>query len=287
MIRIYPILHLFFAYFSVIVCLAFVPPKPMMRLSAFGAVLAYAIFGLLHLDRSRISFTWLEFCTECTCGVLLYANNFIFLMRLAPPPGSNRLKWAIGVVANPRGIGAKWQIKNLPPFSREDPKYIPPRLWFIVDRVLTGFIIYGMMEMFNVTHQNIYINNLQNGDYDEDKESVIRRIRDVSLRELFIRAWLPLDTLFVVWCQHRYLHSFVSAIAVTLGDEPSRWPPLYGDVREAYSLRRFWRHVFFFSLDICLLHFLLISAQFILAFYTPQCIHRQCFLLDTNPSRYS
>jgi len=221
----------------------------MMRSSAFCGVVAYAIYGLLHKDRSQASEAWLEFYAECTCGVMFYASYFLVLMRATPPLGSSavkRLIWAIDMVANPRGVGTTWQIKNLPPFSRKDPTYVPSRYNFIVQRTISFFLIYTMLKMFKVAHAEIYLASLREGDYNEYKESIIRRIRDVSMHELYIRAWLPFNMFFRTWCIHECFHRLVSVFAVILGDDPRRWPPLDGDIREAYSLRRFWGYGFAF-----------------------------------------
>ena len=241
-----PFVQLFLSYSVTAVSIAFVPPIPMMRLSAFGVVLVVAVFGLLYKDRTQASVVWLDFCAVCTCGVILYANYFLVLMKATPPPRSSwtsRLLWAVDLVLNPRGIGTTWQVRNLPPFSKRDPKYVPSRCIFIIQRIATGLQFYVMMKAFTVVDAEIYNASLQDGDYNEYKESIIRRIGDVSMRELFIRAWLPLQNVFGVWSRNQYLHCLVSVIAVTFGDKPRRWPPLYGNIRDAYSLRRFWGYV--------------------------------------------
>jgi hypothetical protein len=242
----HPLVQLFICYAVTAVSIAFVPPIPTIRLGAFGGVLACAMYGLLYIDRSREYSIWVEFCAECTCGVVLYANYFLLLMKVTPPQGYSRLKrlsWAIDLLSNPRGIGTTWQIKNLPPFCRKNPTYVPSRRSFIIQRIVGCVFFYAITKTFGIVNEKIYIANLQDGDYSEYKESILRRITDVSMRELFIRAWLPLDTLCTIWWQHQYLHCLVSAIAVILGDEPRRWPPLYGSIKDVYSLRQFWGYV--------------------------------------------
>jgi len=167
-------------------------------------------------------------------------------MKATPPSGSRSIKrliWAVDLVLNPRGIGTSWQIRNLPAFSKMDPHYVPSRRSFIIQRIATGLILYATLRVYPLIEAKIYVANLRDGDYSEYKESIIRRIGEVSMHELFVRAWLPLPFFFTAWCRHQYFHSLVSVPAVALGDEPRRWPPLYGDVRDAYSLRQFWGYV--------------------------------------------
>src|SRR5436190_11331320 len=208
MMRADPFFHLFLSYAVVTGSIAFVPPNPIIRLSAFGGVLACAMTGILCMDRSRACMSSLEFCAHCQCGVVLYANYFLNLAKATPPPGSSsakRLTWAVGLVSNPRGIGTSWQIRNLPTFSKKDPNYVPSRHRFIIQRMATGLSFYAMIKVYKLAEMKIYIANLQDGDYSEYKESIIRRTGEVSMHELFIRAWLPLTALFTVWCQHQYL----------------------------------------------------------------------------------
>jgi hypothetical protein len=53
------------------------------------------------------------------------------------------------------------------------------------------------------------------------------------MRGLYITALLAADFLLAGHCILRTLHIMVSAIAVAPDDEPQRWPPLLGDIREA------------------------------------------------------
>lgn len=239
-----PSLHLFLSYALLSIGIAYVPPKPIFRLNAVVGILAYTVFGLLHLDRSRGSGMWKAFCAQTTFVIVLWANYVLFIIKAMPPPGLGfikKLMWAVENIAfNPRGIGMPWQIRNIPPFNRKDPNYVPMRLAFIFQRVITGILFFAILKAFGVIHTEIYLARLRDGDYDEEKESIIRRMRDVSMRELLIRAWLPIDYLVGSVCILKYQHSLVSAIAVALGDKPERWPPLLGDIRDAYSLRRFW-----------------------------------------------
>ena len=240
-----PLVQLLLSYAVVAVSIAVVPPIPTMRLGALCTVLAFAIPGLLYKDRAHTAAVWVEFCAECTCGVILYANHFLLLMNATPPSGldwTKRLLWAVDLVFNPRGIGTDWQVRNLPSFS-----LLPSRRRFIIQRVFSSISFYFMWKAFEVINRYFYIGSLQYGDYSEYKESIIRRLGDVTMHELFIRSWLPLQSFFGVWSRNQYLHSMVSVFAVAFGDKPQRWPPLYGHVREAYSLRRFWRYVSMFT----------------------------------------
>lgn len=245
MVQGHPFLYLLLSYAVTAGSIAFVPPTSVIRPFAVGGVLACVITGIVYMDRGA-SVQIIYFCAACQVGVALYSNYLLLLMKATPPPGSSnveRLMWAIDLVFNPRGIGTSWQIRNLPTFSRHDPNYVPSRRRFILQRMATGLTLYAMTKVYNQIEEKVYFANLRSGDYSEEKESIIRRFGEVSIHELFVRAWLPLSFFFSSWCRHQYLHSLVSASAVALGHEPRSWPPLYGNVRDAYSLRQFWGYV--------------------------------------------
>ena len=82
---------------------------------------------------------------------------------------------------------------------------------------------------------------LQAQDLSPQKQVLLRRIHDVTAREVVIRLYFG-----AVWAWQSYssfetLHIMVSWCFVSIGyDSPEEWPPLFGNVSEATSLRRFW-----------------------------------------------
>jgi hypothetical protein len=163
---------------------------------------------------------------------------------VSPPPNLTalgKLKWSYELLLNPRGIGTRWQSKKIPPFSAQDPNYVPPKLAFVVQRLARALLAYLVYKLLVVARE-IYDSSLQDGDYNEEKERIIRRLAvgEVSMREIWIRAWMPVDFTVTAHCIYETTHNIVSAIAVVLGGRPQEWPPLLGDITEVFSLRQFW-----------------------------------------------
>lgn len=175
-------------------------------------------------------------------GIFLYASYFLCLIKCTPSPELavkslwHKAKWAIGVVSNPRGIGTEWQIRNLPPFSRKDKGYVPSRRSFLVQRI-AGFVCFYLLGW--VYPQLIALLPLRVEDFESSK----LRLFSLSTGELLVRVCYAVDAFLLLYIRHNTLHWLVSAIAVLLGDSPERWPPLFGDIRDAYTLRRFWGYV--------------------------------------------
>lgn len=176
-------------------------------------------------------------------GVLLYSNYYLCIIKESQPPQMtkyNQLRWVIGLVFNPRGIGKPWQISNIPPFSRTNKSFCPSRRTFIGKRVLLFLVFSVMLEVYDAIHLQL---NLKQDDFTDEKIRFFSRLKDVTQREMIVRLWLPFATYLPMYLEYSSLHCIVSVIAVAFGDDPLQWPPLYGDLRDAYSLRRFWGYV--------------------------------------------
>jgi hypothetical protein len=86
-----------------------------------------------------------------------------------------------------------------------------------------------------------YFNGLDALDFLPTKETYFRRLTSVTLRETLIRAWIVTYFIWSSMCLYTTIHDFLSIIFVGSGfDKPEDWPPLFGDIREATSIRNFW-----------------------------------------------
>lgn len=68
----------------------------------------------------------------------------------------------------------------------------------------------------------------------------------VNSREVLIRCYEAFEAFWSPYAVFTILHSLASVlfVCVLFIDEPHEWPPLFGDVRQAYSMRRFWAKYF-------------------------------------------
>jgi hypothetical protein len=83
--------------------------------------------------------------------------------------------------------------------------------------------------------------NIGGRDLMPTKTMLLRRLSSVTPRELLIRASFAFDTAWTPFAWYTLLHSALSIIFVGPGlDTPEEWPPLFGSIAEAYSIRRFW-----------------------------------------------
>lgn len=119
-----------------------------------------------------------------------------------------------------------------------------PRAIFLRSRLVSVAGILILVKVYSTVYYDIaprYGIQLSMTDFLPTKESYFRRLGDVTLRETAIRAWLVTLFLFTSTFVYIGIHDILAFIFVATGfDNPADWPPLFGDVREATSMRNFW-----------------------------------------------
>jgi hypothetical protein len=92
---------------------------------------------------------------------------------------------------------------------------------------------------------------LQPFDTIREKESVVRRavaqyvgmgeVVPITQRELIVRTWAVLDVIVPDYLILSMYHDLFAIMFIAAGlDESWEWPPLFGPITEAYSMRRYW-----------------------------------------------
>ncbi|AEO63645.1 uncharacterized protein THITE_26742, partial [Thermothielavioides terrestris NRRL 8126] len=85
----------------------------------------------------------------------------------------------------------------------------------------------------------LYGLHLSIGDFGPDKRGFLPPLskRDLTLRALISSKWIW-DTYLLLSAAHDLLA--VLFVSVLQWDRSDEWPALFGNITEAYSLRRFW-----------------------------------------------
>ncbi|KAL0941931.1 toxin biosynthesis protein [Colletotrichum truncatum] len=85
-------------------------------------------------------------------------------------------------------------------------------------------------------------------DVTEEKRFIILRLiqgKDVPLRETIIRCYFAFEGIWGAYNWFTRVHLACALFFVGIGiDEPEEWPPMFGDIRQAWNLRRFWSKYF-------------------------------------------
>lgn len=122
--------------------------------------------------------------------------------------------------------------------------YRLPRTLFVLNCIisiaftLVAEKIYGYLSA-SIIEQ--YLEGFEVTDFLPTKEIYFRRIGSVTIRETVIRVWVMTFTIGYSIGFLNTVHKILAIIFVGTGlDEPEDWPPLFGNIQEAASIRNYW-----------------------------------------------
>lgn len=148
----------------------------------------------------------------------------------------NRFAFGQEVATSMRGLGTPWEIKNIHPFSRKDPTYVPPMVRFVLWNGFK-FVFCWYCHTWCIDRQL----SLDKSYMANENVTFFRRLNQVSWEELKIRYIATATTVVSLYCFMNGLYSFAAAVAVATNPSSIKnWRPVFGDLEEGYNLRRFW-----------------------------------------------
>lgn len=214
---------------------AFLPVSSRYRPAVIGIIATNSVVSLRLVD---VKSWWGLQYAEYVVGFLLCANYFLCLHQITPPEGAStkqRIKFGFAALFDSRtGIAAR----SLPHFSEKDPNYIPSRVEFLQHRI---WALTWTTSVFFLLQR--YPLSLWPDDFESPKNHILRRILDVSPREWIILLYVSFECWMDSYCLITAAHSLASVIAVACGDEPKNWKPVFGSIKEAYTVQRFFGFV--------------------------------------------
>lgn len=230
-----PFLPLLGAHLLPLITYPFLANRTIFRLGILALVVLGCVISLKSIDKQA---WWGIDFAQYTCGFMLNTNYFLFLRKGTTSSSrgqKSRLESFTEVqtaLFNSRGGIV---VKDLPSFRRREPAYVPSKKDFLIRR---GWTFIWKASAFVFAHSHPLV--LWHDDFASPKDQLLRRIFDVSLREWIILIHTAFQIWFKPYCLLDSAHSFASIIAIALGDSPAHWRPLFGDIREAYTLQRFF-----------------------------------------------
>lgn len=137
--------------------------------------------------------------------------------------------------------------------QRGDSQLLPKNFGYICRSPRTLFILNCIISVaFTLAAEKIsghfltaflqqYLGGLEITDFLPAKETYFRRIGSVTIRETVIRVWVSIFAIGYSMGFFNTVHNILSIIFVGTGfDEPEDWPPLFGNIQEATSIRNYW-----------------------------------------------
>ncbi|KAK2054368.1 hypothetical protein LY76DRAFT_580142 [Colletotrichum caudatum] len=77
--------------------------------------------------------------------------------------------------------------------------------------------------------------------YPPHKTVFFRRLGEVGLHEFVVRLNFAFQSIWAPYAFYTEIHTTIALFFVALRiDEPEEWPPVFGDIRQAWNLRRLW-----------------------------------------------
>jgi Membrane bound O-acyl transferase family len=221
----------------------FVPPSRLMRYPFFLITLVF-----LHrtIASARAIHGFGDQISTYLCGFALYSHYYLIVTRETAPPAKSSLEQLSNFAAIYFSPRKQLPASRIPSFRESDPDYVPSRQAFLfagIRRVLVGLAA--------IYFQRNYILNVYVSDYGPPHDRLLARLltsfyqtyndNKITARECIIRAYTALTILAMEYNLHILVHASASIVGVgLLCQSPSQWRPIYGPLKEAYTVRRFY-----------------------------------------------
>jgi hypothetical protein len=148
----------------------------------------------------------------------------------------SRIDFGSEVSGLARGIGRFWQVKNVPFFANANPAFVPTVGAFILVQAAAIVLCYFVNNLtvaitFSLDPQ------LQRSEYI----ALFKRFPDITLSELWARIVASIGYWIVQYCNMQFFYSLFALLGTVFSpNDISLWRPLFGNPKDAYSLRNFW-----------------------------------------------
>ncbi|KIL63504.1 hypothetical protein M378DRAFT_12091 [Amanita muscaria Koide BX008] len=225
---------LFATLFGLYFLALFVKPSPYRRLIfiPIAAVVAYMMMSTRGADSLPGRGSTIA---SITMPLLFSASDFILLtevqrelrrkgqtVRADRMEWRARLGWAFGLFSSPRGIG--WKSLG----SEHANRSASNTRWTFVKRQIIKLVVYGIVLDLLRWHDR------WNPCYAKDGPSITAfgwAWRSFNMFSWVIQVYIQIDRLYRV----------VGTLSVLARlSSPEEWPSFFGDLRDAYTVRRFW-----------------------------------------------
>jgi hypothetical protein len=216
--------------------LAFISPQATSIRIAASAVTAALCFEAIRRCNGGTSEQ--SSYADYMFGLAFHTNCYLVLLNLSPPSSltttRQRLQWGTNALFSPR-MGTK-------PYRRDSPNTTKGQ--FLMNRMTLAVVI-GTFWLYIRDGLRFYPDDLGPDDWDSTKTYMTPGLLNGTLT--FRDVWLRVVLAFYAYSGSALTicgaHTVCALIAVGIFDSPLQdWPPLFGDITQAYTLRRWYSH---------------------------------------------
>ena len=128
---------------------------------------------------------------------------------------------------------------NLPVFSPENPKLIPSRPAFLrwtAFKIIAYYITLDILGLGADAETSMRT-------FAPQRIPFFSRLSEITMEEIATRFLTTLVSGIGIYCSQDGLQSLFALVAVGMGaSEVRSWPPRFGSLHDAYTIRRFWKY---------------------------------------------
>lgn len=247
--------------------------RPVASPSFTVACIAIPIIFSFQFSNEFSSDTFMNKVFACSTVIYLAHISFIFFLLPTQSVNEGRAQnggkninrtfdlpdwtYALKSIFNFRGVGTHWQVRSRPvsagPFQLPSNGSIArnhknPKRTFVIRQ--------SMILLYRCTFLSLYfdpsihprlfgIGQYTIHDFSQEKEIFFRNLMfqtwSVTGHDVGVRVRFILDQMIPTYMILSSFHDMLAIISVGTGlDTPEEWPPLFGSICHAYTLRGYW-----------------------------------------------
>jgi hypothetical protein len=222
---------------SVLLFFVALQQSSLLRKRGLGILHTLAV-GCTLSTEPRVLAALPPFLVPFIIGVTVHTSSILLLDRrtaLTLLPLPQRLRRAIPLWGNLRRLenhGGSADSAKSSPTDRllfGTGKIVGALVLWLVDRGITKLFVNRLLRSLSISVH----------DFAPDKRGLLPEFEE---HQLILRGVMSVHWIWSSYCGLTSAHNLCAVLFVTLlgWDRPADWPPLYGSVLQAHSLRRFW-----------------------------------------------
>ena len=153
------------------------------------------------------------------------------------PTIGERIQFGYYAAVTTRNVGTPFEVRGVPRFSNQDPSYVPSSITFLRQKLVSLIFYYIVLDLFTFAsqpEQNSILYNPARVPWIDTN--------NLSFERLIIRSTTVLGFWVSLYCIIDGYMATLAIVSVALGfSDPRSWPPGFGSIGDAYTVRRFWR----------------------------------------------
>ncbi|KAJ4305439.1 hypothetical protein N0V90_000970 [Kalmusia sp. IMI 367209] len=136
-----------------------------------------------------------------------------------------------------RRVGTPQEPRNIPPFSKTNPSYVPSRWSFVAQQTAAAVTCYLLLDLLAARKPPANAHEL----FNPELIPLFSRLSSVTTAEIKRRALTIGGFAVTFYCIIQGFQSFSTAVAVASGlSKVENWRPAFGSVADGYSLKNVW-----------------------------------------------